>query len=305
MPSTTQLKSDDLYTLPVVTFGAPDPARRSVAYTVSWADKETNCYRGSIRVVHIADGSTRAYTHGRYRDFAPQWAPSGERLFFLSDRGGSVQIWSIEVNGGEARAEPKLPGDVAEFALSPDGKYVAAIATPDATKQAIDERGWRRVTSLRYRADGVGYLDDPACLWLIDLASGSTRELDGGGFDAAPAWSFDGARLAFAGEHSPTADMLWHHELWVADAANGFKPEQVLQMDGALEVPAWSLDGGSIAFIGLKRDRVGRHDQYASLQHNGRRKRSAMLDAADRMDGMQRGAHRYRRSREHRAACLA
>ena len=46
--------------------------------------------------------------------------------------------------------------------------------------------------------------------------------------------------------------MLWHHELWIADARNDFQRTCILRMHGALEMPAWSPDGMTLAFIGLE-----------------------------------------------------
>ena len=175
------LSAQALYDLPVVTSCALDPDSVHVAYAVSWGDKASNGYRGSIRVAEVSGGSIRTYTHGRHRDLAPRWSADGKQLMFLSDRnqraahesggpdGGGMQLWSIDAAGGEPEPLPRVAGSVSEFAVSPDGRFLAAVATPDTARRAIEQQGWRRITRLRYRADGAGYLDDPARLWLIDL----------------------------------------------------------------------------------------------------------------------------------------
>lgn len=252
-PRTTALTANDLFTLPIVSDCALHPAKHSVAYTVSVADRAANKYNGSIRVVRLSDGVVREFTDGRHRDFAPQWSADGERLFFLSDRSGTLQLWSIEVSGGEPQALAPIHGNVAQFAISPDGIHIAAVATTDAINHTVEERGWRRITRIRYRADGIGYLDDVPRIWLVNLVEQSVRALtDGSGFCGAPAWSPDGGRLAFAGQHDPGNDKLWHTELWVAGRADSFRPKRTLQLEGALEAPAWSADGKRIAFVGLK-----------------------------------------------------
>jgi dipeptidyl aminopeptidase/acylaminoacyl peptidase len=54
----------------------------------------------------------------------PRFAPTGERLYFLSSRGGSSQVWLLD-GPGEAQAATALPLDVGGFLLSPDGRKLA------------------------------------------------------------------------------------------------------------------------------------------------------------------------------------
>ncbi len=54
----------------------------------------------------------------------PRFAPSGERLYFLSNRSGSSQVWLLD-GPGEARPVTELPLDVGGFLLSPDGRKLA------------------------------------------------------------------------------------------------------------------------------------------------------------------------------------
>ena len=54
----------------------------------------------------------------------PRFAPTGERLYFLSNRGGSQQIWVLD-GAGDARPVSELPLDVGGFLLSPDGRKMA------------------------------------------------------------------------------------------------------------------------------------------------------------------------------------
>ncbi|HXW77803.1 MAG TPA: S9 family peptidase, partial [Candidatus Eremiobacteraceae bacterium] len=171
---------------------------------------------------------------------------------FVSDRGGQRGAWllDLEREGAEPIAAPEIDGAVSEAVFSPDGRFIAAIATPDAQRRVVAARGWRSITRLRYRADGVGYLDDFPVLWLIDLEASTARPLtDGTGAIANPAWSPDGRTVAFVGEHRPEADSLYHTELWLADIG-GIAPVKIASLAGAVEAPSWSTDGSTIAFVG-------------------------------------------------------
>src|SRR6267143_5621369 len=78
--------------------------------------------------------------------------------------------------------------------LSPDGKWVAYTVTEYSLK---DNRGITRI-------------------WLVDLASGSTRQLTAGpGSDRQPRWSPDGRTLAFVSTRENGA------QLWVLPVAGG------------------------------------------------------------------------------------
>jgi Tol biopolymer transport system component len=41
-------------------------------------------------------------------NWAPFWTPDGRKILFLSDRSGTIDLWSIRVSGGRAEAEPEL-----------------------------------------------------------------------------------------------------------------------------------------------------------------------------------------------------
>ena len=249
---TRRLSPEDLFTLPVVNGVSLDARGDRAAYAITTMNADDDGYVGCIRVVSLADESVRAYTRGAFRDAQPRFSSDGRRLLFLSDRSGRRQVWLLDVDGGEPFPAPSLPGDVTAASFSPDGMRVVAVSSNDAHRRDIARRGWRRVDRIRYRADGAGYLDDMPQIWLIDLESGTTRALtDGSGWVAAPAWSPDGTRIAFAGEHRPQADSLWHTELWTVDVDAPGGPDKRCELGGAIEAPAWSQDGSRIVFLGF------------------------------------------------------
>ncbi len=245
------LRPQALYSLPIVGGCALHPGGSSVAYVVTTADEASNAYRGSVRIVDLASGEIRSLTQASARDGAPRWSADGSGLFFTSDRSGSTQLWRVDASGGEPYAMPTVPGNVSEFVVAPGGAHVAVVATPTTGREEVERRGWRRITRLRYRADGPGFFDDLPQIWLIDLVTCTTRALtDGTGFVGSLAWDHKGQTLAFAGEHDRDADSLWRRELWTASAADDWQPRKVMQFGSAIDVPSWSPDGARIAFCG-------------------------------------------------------
>ncbi|WP_187775560.1 winged helix-turn-helix domain-containing protein [Luteimonas suaedae] len=147
------------------------------------------------------------------------WSPHGERLLFTSTRSGTYGLWSMDPNGEDLRP----------VALGNENVQQPSTATG---VDAIAFEQWMHRSQLRQ----------------IDLAS--RTELDAGRFvrstrwDSNPAWSPDGARIAFASNRSGP------YGIWVSDR-DGRNAVQIADFDGAfVDNPAWSPDGARIAFDG-------------------------------------------------------
>ncbi len=69
----------------------------------------------------------------------------GKSIFFLSNRGGTSQVWRLDLNGGEAQQVTNLPLDVSTYSVIPDGKHLAIAmdvfadcASVACTKQRLE-----------------------------------------------------------------------------------------------------------------------------------------------------------------------
>jgi len=77
-------------------------------------------YRGSVKggqFVRAAAGLTLIPVDGSgavplfessAANWAPFWTPDGRKIVFLSDRSGTIDLWSVRVSGGRAETEPEL-----------------------------------------------------------------------------------------------------------------------------------------------------------------------------------------------------
>jgi dipeptidyl aminopeptidase/acylaminoacyl peptidase len=113
-------------------------------------------------------------------------------------------------------------------ALSPDGERVAYT---------------RRVVA------GDGYRTD---LWLVPRAGGRPRPLTHGRWsDTAPAWSPDGATIAFLSDRRgrERGDADARAELYVMRADGGEAERVCAAPRGSVSGPVWSPDGRRIAFL--------------------------------------------------------
>ena len=137
---------DDLLALRQVSDPSMSPDGRWIAYVVTRSDREKNVNNAVIWAVPAEGGTPVQLTRGPRADRAPQWAPDGSWLAFLSDRRDDkkAQVYGIVPNGGEAWPVTSVDGAVTSFRISPDGRHIAYVATPKASKADEDlekERG--------------------------------------------------------------------------------------------------------------------------------------------------------------------
>jgi Tol biopolymer transport system component len=183
-----------------------------------------------------ADGSAhRPLTRDRVADHDPTWSRDGRRILFSRTIGrgsrSSMAIYSIRRDGG-AVTRVTAPGP-RTFDLGPD-------ASPTDGRIAF---GRARATKRGYGT----YVMSPR---------GRPRLVLPLGF--GPAWSPDGARLAFVSARDANGQTCFHEcsisgEIYVA-AADGSQPARLTRTEADESSPAWSPDGTKIAFSSDRRD---------------------------------------------------
>ena len=78
------------------------PDGKTVAFTVQTVDMNANTKPTQIYVVPVNGGSAIQITHGGMENSRPRWTPDSKRIFFISDRSNSSQIWSMDADGSDA-----------------------------------------------------------------------------------------------------------------------------------------------------------------------------------------------------------
>lgn len=58
----------------------------------------------------------------------PTWSPNGKQILFASDRSGSVQLYTVNVNGKNLKGVTNLPSIRGRSDWSPDGQYIATYS---------------------------------------------------------------------------------------------------------------------------------------------------------------------------------
>jgi dipeptidyl aminopeptidase/acylaminoacyl peptidase len=234
---------------------SPDGTR--VAYLVTGADREKDVRTSTIWVAP-ADGRqpARRFTFGD-REHMPRWSPDGRYLAFLAAREGRSQVYLAPLDGGEARALTEEKHGVNEFAWSPDARRIAYVARTGAWKDPKERKPAERaaprvIRNLRYRFDGIGYLDDRRMhVFVADVETGAATQItDGDWYDQQPAWSPAGRTVAFVSDRERERhDRDGRADVW-AVAATGGRARKLTRSRGVAMFPSFSPDGRTVSFIG-------------------------------------------------------
>ena len=70
----------------------------------------------------LEGGTPRQITHDGEANQRPRWSPDSKRIAYVSDRGGSSQIWMMDPDGGNARQVTNFVTEADGELFSPDGK---------------------------------------------------------------------------------------------------------------------------------------------------------------------------------------
>ena len=239
------------------------PDGRWVAYTVTTPDLEKDEAVSRIWMVPASGGDPVPVTSAERSASKPRWSPDGRYLSFLAaPRDGEDQVWTLFREGGEAVQLTDTAQAVKDYAWSPDGTRVVVVLQDPSPEQLAAKRGEEKpksappwvITRRQFKLDYVGYLDRRRThLYVVDLATRAMTQITFGDWDdAEPAWSPDGAAIAFTSNRTADPDSNYNTDIWLvaADTAGPVEaPRRVTTNPGADAAPAFSPDGRLIAHL--------------------------------------------------------
>ncbi len=249
----TPLTPNDLFSIVLASDPqlCPDGRVFYVCATQSEAKNETQTAIWSVR----RGGEPARFTSGE-KDSAPRVSPDGTHLAFVGDRGAGKRIYVVALAGGEARAIGEAYDAIAYSVWSPDSRELAFVATtpldPASARIAHDEKtGARHIRALPFKSDDDGLLDGRRKhLFTIGIADNAiATRVTHGDFDVeTPAWSPDGAQIAFSAQID-LPEFSFGTDLFVVPHTGG-APRKLTASRGPASHLAFSHDGTEIAFIG-------------------------------------------------------
>lgn len=233
-----------------------------------------------VWIVPLQGGEPIAVTDGRTRDWNPTWSADGRTLFYVSNRGGAMDLWRQRL-----QPDGKLEGDPEQISTGMGMR--SAAFSPGMTKLAFSKglrvsnvwrvpiltdrlATWADAEQITAEHANVQYMDvspDGARLvvgsdrngnqdlWILPSGGGAMAQLTTHPApDDAPRWSPDGKEIAYRWYRSG------NQEIWVIPADGGAS-RQLTDHPDEDSVPAWAPSGKEIVFS--SRRKGGDRDVWA------------------------------------------
>ena len=282
------------------------PDGTTALYTITRYNMAENRGLTQIYVRDIASGNEQELTDNSSNSADPQWSADGSKIFFLSNRSGSMQLWQMSAEGKELKQLTNIEGGIEAYGVTAaedkmfyvKSVHVADFKSSDVHKD-MDKSKARIYDDLMSRHWDYWDEGDYRHIFIAELGNGAVTEgkdILGAEaawdaplapyFDASEiAWSNNGKLLAYtckpltgaAYAVSTDSDIfIYNTEDGSTLNINKIKTNRgmrIMEFVGYDRYPVWSPDDTKLAFCSMAtpgyesdKDRLFVYD-LASQQH--------------------------------------
>jgi Tol biopolymer transport system component len=279
----------DVFELEVAANPQISPGGSRIAYTRRSMDIMTDRAVSNIWIVDADGDNHRPLLSGAKSYSGQRWSPNGDRLAYVTDEPGrGAQVHVRWMDSGQTAVLTNLRESPSALYWSPDGKTIAfsmfverdgpSLASPPKKPEGAE---WappaKVIESVRYRADGRGYLEiGDRHIFVVSAEGGTPRQLTSGEYNHGGqlAWTPDGKAIVFAANRQE--DWIYdpmEAELWSVDVASG-ELTQLTDRIGPDTGPVISPDGSKLAYLGFDDKKMGYHSNQVYVMD----RRSGSID---------------------------
>jgi dipeptidyl aminopeptidase/acylaminoacyl peptidase len=248
------------------------PDGKWMTFTVQTVDVAANKKPTQIWIVSGPDGSgaaPRQITSEGDSNQRARWSPDSKRIAYISDRGGSSQIWLMDPDGGNAKQVTNLPTEADGELFSPDGKnlvFTSEVYPDCGADDACNQKNLdadkaskvhaRIYTELLYRHWTQWQTARRSHLLVVPVTGGAAKDLTPGK-NTVPPFSLggpddydissDGQEVCYSMNADVVPAISTNAELYVVNIKGG-EPVKISSTPGADSSPQYSPDGRYIAW---------------------------------------------------------
>jgi dipeptidyl aminopeptidase/acylaminoacyl peptidase len=262
------LSAPDLWKIARISEPALSPDGKTVAFTVRRFDVDKNSSTRQIFTVPLEGGEPKAITAEGTVNERPRWSVDSKKIFWVSNRGGSMQVWVMNADGSSARQITSLSTEAGGHLISPDGKSLVFQSSvyPDCPDDACNKKRIeaeaaakskaRVYTGLLYRHWTEYQSPRRNHLFTVSVEGGKPRDLTPGPRDVPPfslggpddyAISPDGGELCYVANLDENPALSTNHDLFVVPMAGG-EAKKITVNNAADVSPVYSPDGRYLAY---------------------------------------------------------
>ncbi|MEP6538813.1 MAG: S9 family peptidase, partial [Bryobacteraceae bacterium] len=240
---------------------------KMVAFTVDTVDLDKNTKPKQIYVVPVAGGPVAQVTREGSNQ-RPRWMPDSKRIAFLSDRGGSLQIWTMNADGSDPKQITSLSTEAADLTVAPDGKSFVFTSEvyPDCPDDACNKAKIeadaknpvkaRVINSLLYRHWRDWQTKRRKHILVVPVIGGPAKDLTPGQLDV-PTFSLGGpddfaispesTEVAYVSNLDPERALSTNTDIFTVPIEGGEAKKLTVGPGGDVS-PLYSPDGKYIAY---------------------------------------------------------
>lgn len=292
----------DVFQLEYAAEPAISPDGAWIAYVRRWSDPMTDRRYSNIWVVRRDGTGHRPITTGKFSEESPAWSSDGTRLAFVSNRGGSAQLWVRWMDTGELLAVTHGSQPPSAPAWSPDGTQLAflqlvpraplVVGTPLVPPPGATWSPAPKYTDrLVFRQDQLGELPSGFVhAFVVPAEGGTPRQVTSGDYHhggqafggGAVTWSADGTELLLAARRGDNPE--WNareSDLFAFNVVTGAM-RRLTDRFGPDQSPAVSPDGKLIAWTGYDDRKQGYQNTLLYVMNRDGSGKRAITTAMDR-----------------------